>query len=340
LTVLLLVLLASLSALDTPNPDRGGPAEGQSDVLLYSGVVEGVRHGGDYYGVAAEALRGGGYPLQPFVAMRLPTLAVVASTITPLALRWALRALAIAVALAWYARIAPVLAKLPAQVLAMLLLIAGMAASLQPSTPLFHETWAGLLIALSLALRRPGRAEEAIALGLAAVLIRETAALYLLIMGVLAWRDGCRREAIGWAGALGLFAVVLAFHAYAVTAVVRPLDPISPGWTGLLGPGFATRSLAASTGLAALPLWLAALLVPAAAVGWAAWRDPIASRTLATLCAYLVLIATFARADNFYWVLLIAPVSLVGLIVAPVALRDLLTAALDRRRITARRIAR
>ena len=340
LGLLLLLVLASLSALDIGDPDRGAAADGQSDVLLYSGIVEGVRHGGDYYPVAADALRSGGYPLRPFVAFRLPTLAVVSAGVPPHMLQWALWALGIAVALAWYARVAPALASLPARVFAMLLLVAGIAAAMTPPTALFHETWAGLLIALSLAMRRPGRWIEAVALGLAAALIRETAALYLVLMALLAWRDGHRREAIGWAAALGVFTVVLAFHASAVAEVVRPLDPSSPGWTGLMGPGFATRALAASTGLAALPLWLAALVAPLAVTGWAAWRDPLAVRTLATLAAYLLLLAVFARADNFYWVLLVAPFSLVGLVLAPDGLRDLTAAALDRRRITARRVAR
>lgn len=340
LGVLLLLLLVALSALDQPNPDRGAASDGQSDVLLYSGIVEGVRHGGDYYAAAADALRSGGYPLKPFVAFRLPTLAVSAAAIPGDALQWLLWTLGVAVALAWYVRVAPVLARPPARILAMLLLVAGMAAAMTPPTAMFHETWAGLLIALSLAFRRPARATEAIALGLAAALIRETAVLYLAIMGLLAWRDGDRREAAGWAAALGLFTVVLAFHAQATGAVVRPLDPASPGWTGLMGPGFAVRALAASTGLAALPLPLAAVLAPLALAGWAAWRDPLATRVLAVSAAYLLLLATFARADNFYWVLLVAPVSLLGLVLAPDALRDLVAAALDRRRITVRRVPR
>ena len=340
LGLLVLLILASLSALDTGSPDRGAAADGQSDVALYGGIVEGVRHGGDYYAVAADALRSGGYPLRPFITVRPPTLAVVSASVPPRVLAWMLWALGIAVALAWYARIAPALARLSARVFAMLLLVAGMAAAMQTPTIFFHETWAGLLIALSLALRRPGRWVEPVAFGLAAVLIRETAALYLLLMGLLAWCNGYRREAVGWAAALGVFAVVLAFHAAAVAQVVRPLDPASPGWTGLMGPGFAARALAASTGLAALPLWLAALIVPLAVTGWAAWRDPLAVRTGATLAAYLLLLAAFARADNFYWVLLIAPVSLAGLVFAADGVRDLLAAALDRRRITVRRVAR
>ena len=89
-----------------------------------------------------------------------------------------------------------------------------------------------------------------------------------------------------------------------------------------------------------LPLALAAPLVGAALVGWAAWRDPLATRVLATLVAYGAVLAVAGRVDTFYWGLLTAPVLLVGLVFAPDALRDLWAAALDTRRITVTRMVR
>lgn len=340
LAALALALLVSLTALGTADPDAGAPASGQTDAALYAAISAGVRGGGDYYTVAADALRSGGYPLRPFVAMRLPTLAVVSASVPPRALTVMLWGLAAAAALAWRARVAPALARRSARVAAMLLLVGGMAAALLPDVAVFHEAWAGLLIALSLALRRPGRAVEAIACGLAAALIRETAALYLVLMAALAWREGARREAIGWGAALAALAVVLGFHAHAALQITRELDPESPGWIGLLGPGFAVRALARSSALAIAPLALAAPLVALALAGWSAWRDPLALRAGATLAAYLALLAIFARADNFYWALLVAPISLVGLVFAVDGMRDLLAAARDSRRITVRRIVR
>ncbi len=75
----------------------------------------------------------------------------------------------------------------------------------------------------------------AIAIGLAAAVIRETAGLYLIVMLAMALVEGRGREAIGWAIACALLAAVLALHAHAVAAFVRPLDPVSPGWSGQLG---------------------------------------------------------------------------------------------------------
>lgn len=340
LALLAALIAASLIAVATPNPDTGMPADGDTDAALYGSIVEHVRHGGGYYIVAADALRAGEYPLRPFVSFRLPTLAIVSAAIPPVVLTGLLWALAAAIALAWYARLAPALARPPARVGAMILLLAGMAAASAPDLAVFHELWAGLLLALSLALYRPGRWVEAAALGVAAALIRETAAVYLLVMLALALRDGARREALGWAAALVVLGVVLGVHAHAVAQVVGPLDAESPGWGGLLGLGFAVRAIVLAGALQLLPLWLAAPLAVLALAGWTAWRSALTTRVLATLAAYLLILATIARGDNYYWALLVAPLSIVGLLLAVDGVRDLVAAALDSRRITVTRVVR
>ena len=55
---------------------------------------------------------------------------------------------------------------------------------------------------------------------------------------------------------------------------------------------------------------------------------------------YAALLGVAGRVDTFYWGLLVAPVLLVGLAFVPDALRDLLAAALDKRRITVKRVVR
>jgi hypothetical protein len=180
----------------------------------------------------------------------------------------------------------------------------------------------------------------AVAFGLVAVLIRETAGLYLALMAAIAWIEGDRREALGWAAAIGVLAVAVGLHAHAVAQVVRPLDPASPGWSGLLGFGFFVRTMTISTALGLAPLWLAAPLVGLAVFGWAAWRDPLGLRVLAVTAAYALVLALFGRTDTFYWGLLVAPTLLVGLAFALDGVRDLVVGALDRRRITVTRMVR
>ncbi|HEX8485620.1 hypothetical protein [Sphingomonas sp.] len=344
LALIVLLLAATFLALDTPGPPPGG-AEDQADVLLYDGIVESMRHGGDYYTVAADALRSGNYPIEPLGTLRLPTLAAVQAVLPPalvLALLWSL---ALAVVVVWHARLRPAFARMPARIVAMILLAAGMAMLVQPALVAIHEIWAGLMIALSLGLRRPGRWVEAAAIGLAAMLIRETAALYVAAMACLAFVESERREALGWLAAVGVFAIAVAAHVHAVAQVVAPpdaasLDPGSPGWAGILGFGYFVRAMAVSTPLAQIPSWLAAPLVGLALAGWAAWRDPLALRAFTILALYAALFGIAGSSDPSSWGLVVAPTLLVGLAFVPDAARDLLAAALDKRRITVKRVAR
>ena len=341
-SILLLLLIAlGLTALATPDPTEipAAEASASSDLSMYDGVIEGLRAGGDYYTLTAQALRAGNYPLKPFVTFRLPTHAIVQAAL-PLQVTIALLyMLALGVAVAWWNRLRPVLARPPARFSAGILIIAGLVAFVQASLVGFHEIWAALLVALALAIRTPERWAPSIAIGLIAMLVRETAALLPLVMIACAWREGARREVVGWAIALLAFALVLAAHAWAVSHVVGPLDPSSPGWSGLNGFGFFIRAFVGSTALQVLPLMLSAPIVVLALFGWSAWRDPLGVRALLLFTGYAVAISVFARADTFYWALLPAPILLVGLIFAPDAVRDLGRALLDRRRVRVVRIS-
>lgn len=339
LGLLAAVLLATLLALATPAPPAPGD-DRQTDIALYESIVSGIRGGGDYYSVAANALRRGDYPLRPFVTFRLPALAMVQAHVPPSVMLTLLYALVAGTSAAWFVRLRPAFRDARPRLVAMLLLLGGMIVFLQRGLIGFHEIWAGLLIALSLALRRDDRWHAAVAVGLSAMLIRETALLYVAIMALLAFAEGNRREALGWSGAILILGVALAAHAHAVAEVVRVTDPASPGWAGLLGFGFFVRTMTQSTALTIVPLVLAAPLVGLALFGWASWADPLGLRALTVFCGYAALLGVFGRADTFYWGLMIAPVLLVGLAFAPDGVRDLVTRARDRRRITVTRLVR
>lgn len=338
LALIALLMLASLTALAVPaSPSAAAsaaePGGGQADIVLYQSIIADLRGGGDYYSATASALRAGNYPLKPFVTFRLPTLAIVLAALPPLGGMALMLMLAAAVMVAWFVRLRPAFVRLAPLAMGLTLLAAGMVAFVQPALMAFHEIWAGPLIALSLALRRPGRWVEAAAVAMIAMLIRETAALYVIVMAVMALRDGYRREAIGWAATLLVLAGVVAVHALAVAQVVGPLDPASPGWSGMLGFGFFVKSVATATALTAAPLWLAAPLVALALFGWAGWRDQVAIRALWLFAGFAVLLGLFGRLDSFYWGLMIAPLFLIGLAFVPDTLRDVAAAATDRRRI-------
>ncbi|MEG3165075.1 hypothetical protein U1701_10750 [Sphingomonas sp. PB2P19] len=331
LVVLTVLLLALLTAVRQ--------SAGQTDTGFYAGIVDGVRHGGNYYAVTADTLRGADYPLRPMLAFAMPTLAVVEGSLPPILVRILLYALVLAVAAAWHARLKAALVGPVARGIATALLVLTLLPLLRPSLIAVPETWAGLFVALSLAVRRHGAWLDAVAFGLAAALLRETAVLYLLLMAVFALGEGARREAIGWAAAILVFVVAFGAHAHAVAEVVRSLDsaadPITAGGIGLF-----IRTAAGATILTLVPLWLAAPMVGLALFGWAMWRDATGLRVLALFVLMAAVIGVFGREDTPHWALMIAPLLLPGLVFAIDGARDLISAARDGRRITVTRIVR
>ncbi|MES2096912.1 MAG: hypothetical protein V4459_09130 [Pseudomonadota bacterium] len=342
LLLLVVAMAATLTALAAPapppaTPDPDKPGQNRADIALYQTMVAGVRAGGDYYRVAAHAQRTGYYPVRPFFTMRLPTMVVLLALIPPWLAPLLLWGLCAGVIAAWYRRLQSLLPGREHQLMALLLLASGMMAFVDRELVFFHEIWAGLLIALSLAVWRPGRWIESAGIALIAMLIRETAALLPAVMCLMALIEGRRREALGWIATAVVLAIAVFFHAEAWARVVRPDDSLSAGWLGLLGYGFFVRTMTLVTGLAIFPLWAAAPLVVLSIFGWSALRDPIGGRVVALFAAYGLLLAVFCRVDTYYWAMLIAPPLLVGLAFAVDGVRDLVAAAGSTRRITVTR---
>lgn len=343
LAVLVVAMLAALTALAAPGPPPPAPdpvhkGQDRADVLLYEGEVAAVRAGGDYYRAAADAQRRDGYPVRPMFTMRLPTLVVALAAIPPWAAPLLLWALCAGVAAAWWMRLRGFFSRIRPRIVGLLLLASGMMAFQDPGLVYFHEVWSGLLIALALAIWRPGRWIEAVGITLIAMLIRETSALFAAIMCVAALTGGRRREALAWVGTAVVLAVAVAFHAQAWARVVQPNDPATQGWLALLGFGFFVKTMTLATALATIPIWLGAPLVVLAIFGWTALRDPLGWRVTAMFIVYGLLLAVFCRIDTYYWAMLVAPLLLVGLAFAVDGVRDLVAAAIDRRRITVKRV--
>ena len=336
--VLIVLLLAGLIASAWPTSSaaprgRTSIAE-QSDPDLYRSIIGRVRAGDPYYPAVAEELRKDGYPMRPFLTFRLPTQAVIYAKVSEPVMFGVQIMLAIAVLLAWFRRLAPG-APLWLRAIVMPLLLAGVAGLLQPVTSLFHESWAALLRALAIAIRRPGHAAGAIVAGGIALMVRETALPMVVMMGGLALVDKRWREALGWAAAIGLFALYLGWHAHEVALVVQPTDPETPGWKSMLGLPFSLTAMAAVTAATILPVAVAAPVFLLSLFGWGSVREPWALRAALTIGGYEAMLALFARPDTFYWALLAAPLSLMGLAFLPAALRDL-AGALD---LAPRRVA-
>jgi len=325
-----IVMLALLAAICTglferpPVAAAGRASAKPPDVGLYLRIINDVHAGRDYYDAAFQAQRAEGYPVRPFVAVRLPTAAIAMAALPDAPARvLSLQILAIVTLLAWVVRLRDLWGRPKLLGAAVLVLASGILPSFAASAYLFHECWAGLLIALSLAVRGSRLWPLAVTLGLAACAVRELAAPYLLAMAAMAMKDGRRVEAVGWLAAIAAFACGLWLHAAAVSPRLRAGDQASPGWLALGGWPFLLSSLRWNIPLGAARAWLLAILAPVALLGLADRRDPLGERLALTVWGYCVAFLFVGRPDNAYWGLLIAPIWPLGFLTAWQAVRGI-----------------
>ena len=154
-------------------------------------------------------------------------------------------------------------------------------------------------------------------------MLRELALPMILAMAGLALLGRRWSEAAGWAAIVALFAIYMMLHAHWVAEVVRPGDLASQGWSKFLGLQFALKSIARVTLGVRLPEVVAVICLILSLFGWASVRAPWALRAFILLAGYSLMLALFARRDTFYWALIAAPLSFMGLAFLPRAFADL-----------------
>lgn len=293
------------------------------DLALYDAITARVAAGENYYRVAVEEQRARNFPVRPGVTVRLPTLATVSAAIGPAGVNLAAILLGALTAAAWWRRLTPILDRPARRVMALGLLAVGAAVGFKPTYFVLHEAWAGMLLALALALHRPGRWRGAWVAAALALAIREHALPFVLLMGALAlWRREWRELAF-WGLLVATFLTLLAWHVQTVAQLTGPGDPLSPSWLTLRGPSGWFEFIVLCTGLYLLPPWLAAPLVLLPLFGWAALDRRLGAEALLLFAGYGLLFMIAGRANNFYWGLMVTPAWFVGLYWVPFGVRDL-----------------
>lgn len=319
----LLALIGVGLAFPPTRPPSGSSTGG--DAALYRQITARVAKGEAYYPAVAVEHRASFYPLKPFTAVRPPMLTEIMAAIGPTAADLLLRLLAVAAAAATVIRIIPQM-RAPFREAAILLSATSAGAFVQSGMWVWHEIWAGLLIALALACRTDRHWLASLAFGMAAALVRELAFPFLIVMAGAAWLTGNKREATSWAGGALFVLVLLAIHWSSVARIALPSDVVSPGWLARGGWRFDLALARQSSLLIALPGWVAALTTPLALFGWATRSGGYAARVAAIIGLWLAAFLLLGRPDNAYWGFLLAPLLPIGLAFAPEALADLLRA--------------
>lgn len=337
----LLLLCAALLTLSTLAAPRLEPPPAASrtagphytDRELYREITGRVQQGQDYYRAAAAAQRAHGYPTSPPWVFREPAEALVLSLLRGEFVRWgALLLLAAAAVVAMRNAADQLTAPAWARIAMTLLFGLGLATVATPSAPYLHENWAAVLIGLSLACWRGGEGGRrrwalAVGFGLMACLVREIALIYLVAMAAFALRERRWDEVAAWTGAMAVLAAALAAHLHLAAQVRLATDAVSPGWVRFGGWPFAVLAARRNVILAVLPPAGASLVLMAGLLGLVSTRSPWAWRIAGTLGAFFALFMAVGRPDNYYWGMMIAPLTAMGLPFAPQALRELLQAA-------------
>ena len=310
---------ADVPSLTGDNPER--PRD--DDLTLYDNVVERLRGGEQYYDVIAEEHRKLPFPLQPGLAVRLPTLAYILAFVgeagmVPIGL--ALMALTV---WAWWRRFGDEPGGENFRLVGSALVLVGVSLGLARYFFAMHELWAGLLVALALGFHRPGRWGWSLAVLTLALAIRETVLPVVLLLSAMAFWRRDWKEGAAWSALAVLFAIALLIHLHIIAGLVRPGDPVGPSWLTLRGLQGWIGNVVLSSNLRWLPHSLAGPLVFLMILGWAGWKSP-AGRTLTFFSlGYGLAFMIAGRNENFYWGMVVAPAMFAGLAMAPMALRSL-----------------
>lgn len=316
----LVAVVLGLSAGAGPVAPTGAstPAGSFTDVRLHREEVAFAREPGTYYRHVIDEQRRRGYPLRPFVGVRPPVLAFALAWLPggQATARLLIGALAAGVSAAWTIKLVDPLGVTGAAV-GGLALATGVVAAFTPNGYLMHECWAGLLIALSLALYpgqaprgRPGLLAASLLAGLAAALVRELALPYLGVMAVMALVERRPKEALLWTGAIGLCLLALAAHAMAVLRLTLPTDR-GMQWVQVGGWPFLVSANRWNAAAATAP-WLLAVLLPTALAGILAWAGPVGGRLGLVVLGYATGLLVVGRPEDTYWGLMIAPLLPLG----------------------------
>jgi hypothetical protein len=189
-----------------------------------------------------------------------------------------------------------------------------------PRVWVFHEVWAGYLLALSTLAYALRRFSTGALIGLLALFVRELAAPYAVLCAVLAWRAARWREMRVWMAGASLYALYYGWHFRQVVLHHQPNDVAhAETWLRFGGLPFILTTLGTNSLLHNRPAWLSAVAFVVLCAGLLARELPLHMR--AAVIAYLVFFAIAGQPFNWYWgwlIAFVAPLVLAqGLVVLP-----------------------
>jgi hypothetical protein len=279
-----------------------GGSPGRGDVAMYQSIVTKLRAGGQYYEIIGSHLRAGHYATREVFNWRTPVVwSAVARTGDGVA-RALLIGLGLALIVTWCMRESRLVVVVPA----LIMLIGSSLMLLFPGAIVMGEAWAGVLIGLSVVASLASRAGWSIALGLAALFVRELAAPYCVAQTLRAIYRRQWRLVGGWFAGAALYAVYYGRHVVAVRAHQQADDLAhASSWLELGGVPFVLETLRWNAWLLPAPQWLLAALLMLIVGAVCEGRTPMVVRL--TALAYLLFFMAAGKPFDTYWGLVAGP---------------------------------
>lgn len=301
----------------TISPLRSGyadaPSRGPGDAELYWAEAARVHAGQSYYQAANVELRERGYPTRSIFNWRMPLPVWLIGILPDPALGQAvLGGLSLALIVLAFGLMSDE-GSLREGILAVLLLSGAILPILLGHLFVMPELWSGVCIALSVAAYGAGRRKLGVASGFAALVLRELAAPYCLVCGLMALYERRWREVAVWASGLFVYIGYLAFH----IAQVRPLIGVddvahAQGWVQFGGAGFVISTVQMNAYLLLLPQWVTAIYFALALLGFALWNSEAGQRAGITVALFVIAFSFVGQSFNQYWGSMIAPLMCLG----------------------------
>lgn len=303
------------------------------DIALYEVAIDRIAAGENYYDFIVSEQRGRDYPVNPGLAVRLPTLAYIDAMLGKTGQLVAAIALMLGTLAAWWVKLGEDPNAVRMRRMGAAMAFVGVSLGLNKHYFPLHELWAGGLMALSFGLHRVGvngqggRWIGAFLAGGLALAIREHALPFVLLMAAFALWYRNWREAAAWGALVAVFFAGLAVHLHIVSQQVLPSDPHSAPWLVVRGlPGW-LANVVQSSNLRWLPHFLAGPAVILMTFGWLGWNSRAGLFGFLLSAGYGLAFMIAGRWDNFYWGAMIAPAMFAGIVFAPRALAQLVAAA-------------
>lgn len=311
---------------DFANPHPGASGGGE-DLNCYRRVVERVHGGQGYYEAAHQELRRL-YPIQSVFNWRLPYLAWGMGWLPDLFWAQGLGILLSLGSIGLWLDLSRAFLPFPAAAAGALLLLGLPIYSFSQDLYLAHEFWAGTLITLSVLTYARGWRWASLSAALLALMIRELALLYVVVMLFLSIRDKKYRESAQWLVVIALFAGMMMIHAIHVQDYVGGSVGSIHSWITFGGWKFVLETCSMHPYLFLLPAWLTAVLVPLAMIGLLGWTDTLGTRIGFTVLFYMITFLFIGQSFNRYWGVMYVNLLPLGLLFAPAVIRDLFRSAL------------